>query len=286
MFDFFEDTGVIWFRSHSFEESQMFLLIGVICGLAIYNSTIIDLPFPLCLYKKLLQRDVNLDDLRGLQPDVARSLQQVLDYTEDDIVDVFGLTFQVTEQSFGASINYELIANGANTAVTHDNKEEYVQAYIDYKLNHSVAKEFDAFARGFHRVCGGQVLNLFHPQELMELVVGSQHYDFSELEVAATYQGEYYHNHPVILRFWEVFRSYPIEMKKKFLQFLTGSDKVSIFGMKNMKFIIQPVAVSEAHLPVAHTCFNLLDLPRYSSTEVMREKLTQAIQNGQGFGLV
>ena len=34
----------------------MFLLIGVICGLAIYNSTIIDLRFPPVLYKKLLRR--------------------------------------------------------------------------------------------------------------------------------------------------------------------------------------------------------------------------------------
>ena len=34
----------------------MFLLIGVICGLAIYNSTIIDLQFPPLLYKKLLSR--------------------------------------------------------------------------------------------------------------------------------------------------------------------------------------------------------------------------------------
>lgn len=40
----------------TFEENPMFLLIGVICGLAIYNSTIIDLRFPPVLYKKLLKR--------------------------------------------------------------------------------------------------------------------------------------------------------------------------------------------------------------------------------------
>ncbi|UYV81069.1 HERC4 [Cordylochernes scorpioides] len=38
----------------SFEEDMMFYLIGIICGLAIYNFTIINLPFPLVLYKKLL----------------------------------------------------------------------------------------------------------------------------------------------------------------------------------------------------------------------------------------
>ena len=29
-------------------------MIGIVCGLAIYNFTIINLPFPLALYKKLL----------------------------------------------------------------------------------------------------------------------------------------------------------------------------------------------------------------------------------------
>ena len=33
----------------------MYMLIGILCGLAIYNGTIIDLCFPLALYKKLLQ---------------------------------------------------------------------------------------------------------------------------------------------------------------------------------------------------------------------------------------
>ena len=44
--------------------------------------------------------------------------------------------------------------------------------------------------------------------------------------------------------------------------------------------------VDEQHLPVAHTCFNLLDLPSYSSREMLRRKLLQAIQHTQGFALV
>jgi hypothetical protein len=47
-------------------------LIGVICGLAIYNFTIVDLHFPLALYKKLLKKKPSLDDLKELMPDVGR----------------------------------------------------------------------------------------------------------------------------------------------------------------------------------------------------------------------
>ena len=35
-------------------------MIGTICGLAIYNFTIIVLPFPLALFKKLLNRSVTI----------------------------------------------------------------------------------------------------------------------------------------------------------------------------------------------------------------------------------
>lgn len=38
------------------------------CGLAIYNFIIIDLPFPLALYKKLLNEPVTLQDLKDLKP--------------------------------------------------------------------------------------------------------------------------------------------------------------------------------------------------------------------------
>ena len=51
-------------------------MIGVLCGLAIYNFTIINVPFPLVLYKKLLNEvggsDLGPDDLEGLSPAVAK----------------------------------------------------------------------------------------------------------------------------------------------------------------------------------------------------------------------
>lgn len=54
---------------------HFFLIVsieGLLCGLAIYNFTIINLPFPLVLYKKLLAEPVQLDDLDGLSPTLLR----------------------------------------------------------------------------------------------------------------------------------------------------------------------------------------------------------------------
>jgi len=38
-------------------------------------------------------------------------------------------------------------------------------------------------------------------------------------------------------------------------------------------------------LPTAHTCFNLLSMPAYASRGKLRDRLTIAIHNAQGFGL-
>lgn len=67
--------------------------------------------------------------------------------------------------------------------------------------------------------------------------------------------------------------------------FLTGSDRIPIYGMASLQIVIQSTASGEEYLPVAHTCYNLLDLPQYSSKEVLCARLTQALDNYEGFSL-
>ena len=47
---------------------------------------------------------------------------------------------------------------GAFFLVRMFSRQQYVDLYLDYYLNKSVSKQFEAFAQGFHRVCGGRVL--------------------------------------------------------------------------------------------------------------------------------
>ena len=41
-----------------YEKTDYYIIIGILCGLAIYNSITVYLPFPITLYKKLLDRFV------------------------------------------------------------------------------------------------------------------------------------------------------------------------------------------------------------------------------------
>jgi hypothetical protein len=78
----YDESHLVWFndRNDGGSEQEFLIVFGVLAGLAIYNNTIIKLPFPSALYKKLLGEPCDLDDLIELSPTVGKSLKQVLDY--------------------------------------------------------------------------------------------------------------------------------------------------------------------------------------------------------------
>uniref|UniRef100_A0A4W4FUW3 HECT domain-containing protein n=1 Tax=Electrophorus electricus TaxID=8005 RepID=A0A4W4FUW3_ELEEL len=273
MFTQYPESNLLWFSDKCFVEHNWFHLIGILCGLAIYNSTVVDLHFPLVLYKKLLDVCPSLEDLKELSPTEGRSLQQLLDYEGDDVEDAFCLTFAVSFVLTCVCLS------------THP-REEFVQAYLRYIFSDSVRELYSAFSGGFLKVCGGRVLSLFQPSELMAMVVGNSSYDWEELEKNAVYKGEFSASHPTVHMFWEVFHDFPLEKKKKFLLFLTGSDRIPIHGMASLRIILQSTAVAENYLPVAHTCYNLLDMPCYRTRDTLHLQLTRAIEQYEGFSLV
>ena len=80
---------------------------------------------------------------------------------------------------FGEFINIELKENGSDISVTRENCNEYVDLCMKYYLETSIASSFDAFKRGFQKLCRGQVLKIVHSldeenkRKLLFFVTGS-----------------------------------------------------------------------------------------------------------------
>lgn len=60
------DSGnpTYWFNSFSFETAAQYSLIGLIVGLAIYNNVILNINFPMVVYRKLLGKRCTFNDLQ------------------------------------------------------------------------------------------------------------------------------------------------------------------------------------------------------------------------------
>ena len=68
MFTLNQDTQMYWFNPTSFESDAQFTLIGIILGLAIYNNIILDVHFPMVVYRKLMGKKGTFYDLQDWNP--------------------------------------------------------------------------------------------------------------------------------------------------------------------------------------------------------------------------
>lgn len=64
MFCLNSETQTFWFNPSCFESDAQFTLVGIVLGLAIYNSVILDVHFPPVMYRKLCSKPGSLHDLR------------------------------------------------------------------------------------------------------------------------------------------------------------------------------------------------------------------------------
>ncbi|XP_045483722.1 ubiquitin-protein ligase E3A isoform X3 [Harmonia axyridis] len=288
MFVLQKETQVVWFNPTSFESDGQFTLIGIVLGLAIYNNVILSVNFPMVLYRKLMGRRGSFEDLKDCNPVLYNSLKQMLEYTAPDLEDVFMQTFSISyEDVFGSAINHQLKENGDDIQVTQENKFEYVELYADFLLNKQVEKQFHAFYKGFQMVVDESPLELlFRPEEIELLICGSKVFDFDELEKSTEYDGGYSSNSQIIKDFWTIVHLLSDEDKKKLLQFTTGSDRVPIGGLSRLKLVISRNGPDSDRLPTAHTCFNVLLLPEYSSKDKLEDRLMKAISYSKGFGML
>ncbi len=209
---------------------------------------------------------------------------------QNQIEGVLDMTFSTESDELGETKTFDLIPNGRKVAVTDDNKVLYVHLLSDFMLTRAIKKQIESFLQGFHELVPKHIVQIFNEKELELMLCGLPDIDLSDLKANIEYRG-WAPDSQVIQWFWQILSTFDQEEKALLVLFVTGTSKVPLDGFKALqgsngvnKFTIQKASGVD-RLPVAHTCFNQLDLGEYSSMEVMKEKLMFAIKEGsQGFG--
>ncbi|CAM0135849.1 unnamed protein product [Umbelopsis sp. WA50703] len=282
MFTYDDESTFCWFNPASFENEDQYFLVGIVIGLSIYNSTILDIHLPTACYKKLFGHHVGLEDLRIFRPGLARGLEQLLDF-DGDVEAVFCRPFVADYDAFGERVSVPIIQDGENIMVNNSNRQDFVERYVDFVMNSSIKRQFGAFKRGFYHVCGGNALSLFRPEEIELLVRGSDEpLDIEQLRSQTEYHG-FEETDDTIEEFWKLFKDMQPTMQRKLLTFVTGSDRIPATGTARMRFQITCGGTDCDRLPTAHTCFNQLILFRYTSAEKLKWMIELAITESQGF---
>ncbi|GMT07506.1 hypothetical protein PENTCL1PPCAC_29680, partial [Pristionchus entomophagus] len=267
------------------EHLEYFHFLGRVIGMVLYHGKLLDVFFIRPFYKQILGQKITLEDVETVDSSFYNSLCHLRDEDATDLE----LVFAVDDEIFGEKKSIELVDKGLEKEVTNDNKEEYIDALIKWKFTKRIEAQMERMLKGIFEVIPSHLLRVFDPSQLELLMCGLQVIDVSDWRTHTMYKGGYNPNHIVIHHFWQFVLSLSNEMRAKLVQFVTGTSRIPMSGFRELygstglqQFTIE-LWGNETQLPRAHTCFNRLDLPPYSSYNLLKKKLLQSIDNAEYF---
>lgn len=269
------------------EHLAFFKFVGRVIGKAIYDGRLLDAYFARSLYRQLLGKPVDYRDVEWVDPEYYNSLCWIL---ENDPTPL-DLTFSVEADEFGVHRIVPLKPGGESVQVTQENRREYVQLSAQYRLYSSIKEQIESLSEGFYEIIPKDLITIFNEQELELLISGTPDIDVDEWRAATEYNG-YTSSDPNIVWWWRALKSFTRDERAKVLGFATGTSRVPLNGFVDLQGVqgVQRFSIHRAYgepdrLPQAHTCFNQIDLPQYTSYEMLRQQLLLAInEGGEGFG--
>lgn len=269
------------------EHLSFFKFVGRVIGKAIYDGRLLDAYFARSMYRQILGKPVDYRDVEWIDPEYYNSLCWILENDPSPL----DLTFSVEGDEFGVTKIVPLKEDGESIPVTLENRREFVQLSAQYRLYTSIKDQLEHLLSGFYEIIPKDLISIFNEKELELLISGTPDIDVDEWRSATEYNG-YTSSDPVIVWWWRALKSFNRDERAKVLSFATGTSRVPLGGFNDLQGVqgTQRFSIHRAYgdpdrLPQAHTCFNQIDLPQYSSYEMLRQQLLLSInEGGEGFG--
>ena len=202
-----------------------------------------------------------------------------LKWVQNNDVTYADLTFTVSYELFDESQTVELVPYGHQCPVTEENKGEYVRLMTNWLLKDRYEPALSSFMEGFtQHINVFKHMRLFSLSELQLLIGGVPDIDVKELVQDATFGGFVSKSDQVEWLF-SLLEEFDHEKLSKFLGFVSGCCCMPVDGLRPPLLITRMEDGTDQSLPKAHTCFNQIVIPRYSSPEVLKNKLLYALEN-------
>ena len=271
----------------------VFRNVGRVVGLCLLHKETIPISFSRHVLKFLLGRQIAWHDLAFFSPTLFEQFRNMLclaDRLTDSEFESSGCAvdmYFVLTPPFKRQ-DYELLPNGANIPVTRQNVRHYVILYAQYVMVECCRRALGAMACGLHDVVPESTLSVFTAEDLRLMLNGLLAVDLNMLRTCTVFEKTEGHREDEMERtrkwFWAVVQKMTDEERHDLLYFWTSSPSLPSTDINfSPKILVRPA--SEFNLPTANTCALRLEIPLYSSKELLREKLLFAIKTKE-FGFV
>jgi hypothetical protein len=268
----------------STQDLAIYEYLGVLMGVCIRTNVHLTLDLANICWKPLVGESLTLQDLYEIDVGIINRFHYILEAPEEGFEDIIMETFSITLSDGSV---YELCENGSTLPVTFQNKNEFLVKAISARLNEA-SMQSNAIKKGIAKIIPEGLLNLMTAEELKEAVCGKIKCDLELLKRNTKYGGtdsKEFENSDCVKWFWEALEEFSEEDKLKFIVFCWGQERLPAndeeFKLSKTRFMIKPSLnqnYGDGALPRANTCFFNFELPKYSSKEILKEKLLLAIR--------
>ena len=338
---------------------QNYELFGILMGLCLVNRSRMDIQFPDIFYQFILSgvepgmtekekrgyigtthkiypcedgvenlrssalwESVSPGAMKQIDPELERGFDQLIQYTGNDLADVFQIDHMVTVANGRLDVPlYSALCKYTKQKSTHTETESstdakvqptsdgdvnspgnapsnsavevcqrtklaYVRAYRDFVLFRENKARMNAIRTGFWRVmCRYVSIRVCDAEELKLMLCGVR--SISAPFICASLRFDGFSSRSLV-PVWlvEILHEMNPRDIRLFYTFVTGSESLSCGGPGDEPIYVQKNTSEDERLPSSHTCFNQLLLPDYGSKAKLKEKLYIAIRQCKDFGLL
>ena len=250
---------------------------GRLMAIAFIKNEQLGIPLPTFFFAKFLNGVITHDDLYPEEQEKARELEKGL----RDFMAETAYRSRRNKEPYELLNMYEGLENIDEEILTADNVESVLSRVPNTFMSISTDVIIEEIRTGFsHYIPIDAVRERFAPYHFKLLISGDEKLDVGALKLKSVkYETlEAYPERVTDDSFNYLFdwlSTQTTSVHRRFMRFVTGSSSLSAREIK----VSGPDSEEQGLFPLAHTCFNRIALPKYSSPGELSRYMSEAILN-------
>jgi len=276
---------------------EQYEFLGVLMGICIRTGVHLTLDLCSLVWKKIIDEDINLNDIYQFDEGLYNMIKMINDSdNNNDNLNDNNNNNNDKENNDEMSLTYSthltdnslklFIPNGDNIkfnlSKNNNEKIKYLSLLISTRINES-EEQILKIKQGLSEIIPLSLLKLLTYKEVETLVTGNKIVDIELLKKNTKLSNDLKPESDKVKWLWEILSEINDDEKVKFIKFCWAQERLP---STNDEFIKNQITFtiknnidkkSKDGFPRADTCFFNLELPDYSSKEIMKKKLIAAI---------
>ena len=277
----FKDRFTLSSSYNSSTALNHFEFLGVLMGICIRTGVHLTLDLASIIWKKIIDEPIGIEDVYQYDEGLYNMITAITD--KDLTVDAFNNNFNYT---FTCELTdrtiKELLPDGNNLKVNFTERIKYANLLVSARLS-ECDMQIDSIRKGLSKIIPISLLKLLTYKELEQLVCGAKTVDIALLKQNTCLSPDLTEKSNKVRWLWEILNEMSDEDKVKFVKFCWAQERLPAtneeFQKNQIRFTIKSHTDKNKKniFPRADTCFFNLELPEYTSKEIMKNKIIQAI---------